>query len=380
MNRTPRLAHVTLLALAMTTVLSCDSLNSSGTVSPQPGPTPDPVSDPASDIEAMVGQIDTEADPAFDYAFDQTKFVPPPGQTLLIMGQTLEAIDAYTASYPEQPLPGGWAAYWGIPSADGLATSTVNEFGSTHHHQGLVDRFPNAVVQSALWMVGTWDVAQKTAAGDYDPVIREFSAWANSVERPIYLRIGYEFDGPHNELEPDEYVAAYRRFVDITRAEGVENVAFVWHSYASTTYNGNPLSAWYPGDDYVDWVGISLFRHLYAPSLSDEANAVFEFARTHKKPVMVAETSPVLGITSADQEVWSAWFVPLFSLAYQKNVKAISFINDDWSVFPPVAALGWSDARLQNNQFVSDAWFAETGKDRYLKASPELFPMLGYTP
>jgi beta-mannanase len=49
-------------------------------------------------------------------------------------------------------------------------------------------------------------------------------------------------------------VKAYKRFVDITREEGVNNVAFVWHSYAAQPYNGYALASWYPGDDYVDWM------------------------------------------------------------------------------------------------------------------------------
>jgi hypothetical protein len=72
--------------------------------------------------------------------------------------------------------PGGWAAYWGIPSTDGLWKTAVNEHGSSQNHQELVDRFPNSVLQSGLWMVGMWDVAKKTGDGEYDDVIRGFSA------------------------------------------------------------------------------------------------------------------------------------------------------------------------------------------------------------
>ncbi|MEM8601727.1 MAG: glycosyl hydrolase, partial [Bacteroidota bacterium] len=360
MTQTSRLAPLALLVAALTLGVACDTTTPTVITSVQPDPQPEP------DVAAMVAQIDTTTDARFVYAFEQTKFVPPPGQTLLVMGQTLQAADAFTASFPDAAPPAGWAAYWGISSADGLATQMVNEHGDIHHHQALADRFPDTVLQSALWMVGTWDVAYRAANGDFDPVIREFSAWAKAVERPIYLRIGYEFDGIHNELDPDEYVTAYRRFVDITRAEGVENVAFVWHSYGSPTYEGHPLSAWYPGDDYVDWVGISLFGHLYASGLNPEANAVFEFARTHKKPVMIAETSPVGGITPDNIDAWSDWFVPFFSLVHEKNVKAISFINANWSTYPIAVDIGWKDARLQNNRFVSEAWFTETVRDRYL--------------
>ena len=333
--------------------------------------------DPIADL---VDKIRIEVDPAFVYAYDQAKFVPPAGKTLLIMGQTLEDINEYTASFPNEPAPGGWAAYWGIPSTDGLANTAVNEYGSSQNHQELVDRFPNSVLQSGLWMVGMWDVAKDTGLGVYDEVIRGFSSWAKTISRPIYLRIGYEFDGAHNELEPSEYVTAYRRFVDITREEGVSNVAFVWHSYAAPPYKGYPLGSWYPGDEYVDWVAVSLFGHMYGPDPGPDANAVFDFAKAHSKPVMVAESSPIYGIFDGDLYSWDTWFVNYFSLAYQKNIKAISFINADWNQYWWVAPPDWQDAQLQNNETVAEAWFMETAKDRYLKQSPQLFEQLGFVP
>ena len=66
------------------------------------------------------------------------------------------------------------------------------------------------------------------------------------------------------------------------RAEGVNNVAFVWHSYIFASYNGFPISAWYPGDEYVDWVGVSLFGLLYQDAdLLFHGDAVLDFAKTH---------------------------------------------------------------------------------------------------
>ncbi len=295
----------------------------------------------------------------------------------MIVGQTLRGIDEHVESFPNEPLPGGWAAYWGIPSMDGVDTTFLNDTGGRQNHQQLVDRFPNTVLQSGLWMVGRWNVARNTADGVYDDVVRAFSAWAKQTNRPIYLRIGYEFDGPHNELEPVEYIRAYRRVVDIMREEAVENVAFVWHSYASPTYMSYPLADWYPGDDYVDWVAVSLFGHMYSAAPTAELDAVFEFAKVQKKPVMIAESSPTNGIRG--NTAWNGWFVNFFSLAYQKNIKAISFINENWERFD-FPGTSWADARLQNDQLVSEAWFTETGKDRYLKQSPTLFDELGFIP
>lgn len=356
----------------MTSLLSCAGPGKKG----MPASAEQMETDPL--VEEMVAMIKTDVDPAFVYRYEKTKFVPPEGKTLLIMGQTVEAITEYMGSFSQQPKPAGWAAYWGIPSMKGVNEVTTNETGTSQHHQMLVDRFPDSVLQSALWMVGRWDVLKKAGRGEYDSVVKEFSAWAKTTDRPIYLRIGYEFDGAHNQLEPQGYVKAYRRIVDLMRAEGVDNVAFVWHSYASPTYNDYPLSDWYPGDDYVDWVGISLFGHMYATELNAEGDAVFDFARSHNKPVMVAESSPIHGIEKDNVDAWNTWFVNFLSLTYSKNVKAISFINEDWGRLSINGLSDWKDARLQNNERIHRAWFKETGKSRYLKQSPELFDLLGY--
>lgn len=339
----------------------------------------EPVPQVPPTIEEMVAEIDRSVSPTFIYPYEQTRFVPPDGKTLLIMGQTVERIDEYVAAFPYAPSPGGWSAYWGIPEFAGITEPHVNEFGTTMHHQGLVDDFPNAVVHSAMWMVGTWGVADNTADGVYDEVIDQYSAWANSVDRPIFLRIGYEFDGPHNELPPDVYVDAYRHVVDRMRAAGVDNVAFVWHSYASPPFQGHPVSAWYPGDDYVDWVGISVFGHMYAggDSLGAPGDAVLAFAKEHHKPVMIAESSPVNGISPYDRASWRSWFVPFFSFVHRHNIKAVAFISEDWTAmdFPGVT---WEDARLTNNPTIAEAWLLETSGTKYLHASEELFSTLGY--
>ena len=56
-------------------------------------PNDDPVNDDPTDDRGsasdLVAKIRTEVDPAFEYEYEQTKFVPPAGKTLLVLGQTL---------------------------------------------------------------------------------------------------------------------------------------------------------------------------------------------------------------------------------------------------------------------------------------------------
>ncbi len=327
----------------------------------------------------MLSIIKTEVDTSFVYNYKNAKFVPPNGQTLLIMGQTVERINEYLSHFPNKQIPGGWSAYWGVPEFKGIKDYYKTESGDTQNHQMLVDKFSNTVINSGMWMVGKWNVAKFTSDGNYDKVIRKYAKWAKKINRPIYLRIGYEFDGPHNELEPREYVKAYKHIVDIMRNEGVSNVAYVWHSCASKPYKDYKLSEWYPGDDYIDWVAISVFMQPYDDIFNHkETNDVLNFAKDHKKPVMIAEANPVLGISKTNTKVWDDWFVDFFSFCYQKNIKAIAFINEDWQRLNINGIEGWKDARLYNNDVIAKAWFMEVTKERYLKQSPDLFKTLNY--
>ncbi|WP_165453951.1 glycoside hydrolase family 26 protein [Hyunsoonleella flava] len=331
------------------------------------------------EVADMVFKIKTSVDSNYVYPYENSKFVPPAGKTLLVMGQTVERINEYKKAFPKQPNPGGWSAYWAVTEFTGVKEKHTNSTGTSQNHQMLVDTFPNAVLHSAMWMVGKWNVTQNTILGINDKVIKRYAKWIKKVKRPVYLRIGYEFDGPHNVLEPDAYVKAYRHIVDILRAEGVDNVAYVWHSYASMPYKNYPVSDWYPGDDYVDWVGISIFGHAYAEAgIGKEGITVLDFAKAHKKPVMISEANPIFGVDKNNPKVWDDWFVNFFSLVYHKNIKAVCFINEDWTSTNIEGISHWKDARLYNNELVSKAWFKETGKDKYLKASDDLFEQLGY--
>ena len=94
---------------------------------------------------------------------------------------------------------------------------------------------------------------------------------------------------------------------------------------------------------------------------------------------MIAESSPIKGITSSDSEVWENWLLNLFTFVYSKNVKVLCFINENLQELEIDGINEWKDARLNNNDLVSKAWFKETAKDKYLKADENLFEILSFS-
>jgi hypothetical protein len=99
---------------------------------------------------------------------------------------------------------------------------------------------------SGLWLVGS---CEDIVAGKLSKEIKKLSNFFLSIyPTTVYLRVGYEFDSFENNYNPVAYGSAYRTIVDSLRLYGVQNVAYVWHSYSDRPQGGYPLSSWYPGE------------------------------------------------------------------------------------------------------------------------------------
>ncbi len=114
---------------------------------------------------------------------------------------------------------------------------------------------PNPVVQPGYTLAsitdGRWDGLLTTWA-------REIAAWG----RPLMLRFAHEMNGNWypwcegvNGNTAGQYVQAWRHVHDLFVAAGATNVEWVWSP--NVDYPGSTsLTELYPGDAYVDYVGI----------------------------------------------------------------------------------------------------------------------------
>jgi hypothetical protein len=157
-----------------------------------------------------------------------------------------------------------------------------------------------------------------------------------------------------------------------------------------------PVEAWYPGDEYVDWVGISYFS-----SVQPFQDSLLEFARAHDKPLMIAESAPQgydleeltygspastgrsLSATTAE-EIWRRWYEPFLGFIHANAdvIRAVAYINVAWNEQPmwqPGAGNGyWGDSRIQANEVIKERWLEEISVDFWAHGSPELFGLLGH--
>lgn len=320
---------------------------------------------------------------------ERQKYEPEGDQCIFFIGQDMGAIggiEGYEDGYCNHfEMPAGITVYTGIGTLSGIYEKANWGSGDCFaNKQALAQGFENTAIAIGLAMVGD---ETNVANGTLDSKIEALGAWIKGLNRPVFLRIGYEFDGHDwNHYDREAYLKAWIRIVDHMRADGVNNVAFVWQSkgYGSTQ---SELTSWYPGDNYVDWCSYSYF--------SNPDTEMITFARAHNKPVFIAEATPTLqqgsNYLNSDlsdptvaQTLWDSWFVDFFATMEQNKdiIKAFSYINVDWtsqSMWIDNPTFQQVDSRIQESEYVSTMWKQELAKQKYLHSSDTLFDLLEET-
>jgi hypothetical protein len=180
-----------------------------------------------------------------------------------------------------------------------------------------------------------FEYTQKVASGQYDGVIRDNAKWIKSYfPYKLILRVNHEFDIPSGwgwGKDPAVYVAAWKRIVDIFRQENVSQVEWCW----SPNFNseaGVVFASYYPGDDYVDWIGVSVYANTWGwrdaaemlsarGMLNQNAVSPYQFALDHHKPFSIAEWG--LNITKDMTDEQNAdWLAGMFQFVESnRNIK-----------------------------------------------------------
>jgi hypothetical protein len=232
------------------------------------------------------------------------------------------------------------------------------------------------IPQLGLMMTGSADAAHHpeqhyedaVAAGDYDAQIGALCEGLRQLGRPVFLRIGFEFNGPWFGYAPVPYVAAWRRIVSALRQHDLHDVATVWCYYPLPwQVAGQPdYWAYYPGDDYVDWWAIDLFSA--AEFTAEPTLAFLADAERHRYPVMIGESTPRwVGGVQGGAATWDAWFAPYFAfIRAHPVIKAFCYINWDWTTYP--VWQDWGDARIEVNPVILERYQRELADPIYRHA------------
>jgi len=130
--------------------------------------------------------------------------------------------------------------------------------------------------------------------------VRDVAAWGHD----LYVRPMYEMNGWWaswcafaNGNTEAQFVAAWRHIVDLAREAGATNIRWVWSPNVDNDGLGTPFTDLFPGDDYIDWVGLDGFNRGTSWSstrwqtMADIFTASIGHVRAlTQKPLMIAET------------------------------------------------------------------------------------------
>lgn len=373
--------------------------------------------------------------------------LPEQGKVLFVIGQDTETLSAFRKDVllkdPQFPAPGGVTLYTKIShnfkygSLAGL-TSNVDYGSGINNFVQTLKEFPNAALAVGLDITDNSgqckSIPTKAISGvtdsDVTPALISFYraevdkliTFLKDANKPIFLRIGYEFDGPWNCYDAATYKTAFGYIKQRLIAMHADKVATVWQSAAwprnlgsYVVTDANHLDKYYPGDDAVDWVAFSKFYgssykehqwtcdalnpEWFTPLVTPRSqhDRVLNFARAHKKPVMIAESAPTAYSTSeltsscvftnrtsplTAENIWQSWFQEWFDyIADNKDIiRAAAYINTNWHTqkmwyCAPNATAGtekcnqgyWGDSRIQANPYILDRFKQQLQKDIFVK-------------
>jgi endo-1,3-beta-xylanase len=319
--------------------------------------------------------------------------LPTKGKTAVVIGQDYYSIRNYTHTVNENSNPFGLMSYTSVSriggETDGLK-NPVNYGSGIEWASGLVEKYPSSAVQLGLWIV---DDCENIRKGKYDESLDNLIAYMSDSETNYYLRIGYEFDTSANRYPVKDYKRAFQYIVSYIRNAMIDtpqessnnnnvsnednagaglNVAFVWHASGMKPRDGLKYEDWFPGNEFVDWCGISLFQQPYECStplgcVMKYPDGFAQLCQQYNLPLMIAESAPYGGIVSDKTaasspnaansagfkgSTWSQWFVPVLSYIQRNDVRMWSYINCDWDAQPMWQAnhapgMLWGDSRLE---------------------------------
>ncbi|UAJ79169.1 hypothetical protein IT072_18505 [Leifsonia sp. ZF2019] len=287
----------------------------------------------------------------------------------------------YYGMYTEQA-PFNWATFDATSAKVGVAPNLVGYFSGwdeTYRANAVTRAWAQGRMPMMTWESRPIKSANDTTdapayslpkiiGGDFDAYLHQYAKDIVATGLPLAIRLDHEMNAtwyPWNETDGQgrsingnnvgDYVKMWRHVHDIFQQEGANSlVVWVWapnivNNLAATHKVDGFTEALYPGDDYVDWVGVSgylrppykadndfSFDYTFKPTL-DKLRALT------KKPIILAEIGAsetggykakwitslfdALGKPENDDIIGFSWF----NLAITSYVEGVRATND-WRI------------------------------------------------
>ncbi len=185
------------------------------------------------------------------------------------------------------------------------------------------------------------------ARGDFDADLAKWARAAARFKTPILVEWGTEMNGEWfqwnarwngKQRGAKRFADAYRHIIDVMRTNGASNIIWVFHvNWADgPPRNWNQMEKYYPGDDYIDWLGISLYS-MQGPN-EDEPTAFSEIDKTihrlnkmaYAKPIIIAEFGTDVHNPHEPAAPWADKALRQILSGKWPNLIGFSWWNETW--------------------------------------------------
>ncbi len=194
---------------------------------------------------------------------------------------------------------------------------------------------------------GRFDL-QKILAGQYDTYIDHWADEAKRFGSPVFVAWGLEMNGTwfpwsgyfynkNNQFGPGIYKKCYRYVVDRVRARGASNILWVFHvnNFSSPPDFWNQIGNYYPGPDYVDWLGMSVYGKQFGKGPWVKFHDAMDYPYQQlckldpKLPIMLAEWGVGEYPDSGSKAEWIQEGFSRMSANYPR-LKAVVYWHERW--------------------------------------------------
>ena len=250
--------------------------------------------------------------------------------------------------------------------ADKPSTASIEQFKEDYGKRPAVvltfldwGQYPDEAVVRDVYGSGSvlmvtwepWRASQKAAIdfdallrGQDDVYIREFALKLKAIEKPVFLRFAHEMNGDWypwsgQNIGGAKYQRLFRHLREIFDGAGTGNVRWVFSINIENVPSSNGYAGCYPGDRYVDYIGLDGYnwgtRQSWSRwrSFKELFSGIYgEVVQRYKKPVILSE----LGSTSSggDKALWIG--EALREVKRMPEVKALILFNvdkeTDWKI------------------------------------------------
>ncbi len=200
----------------------------------------------------------------------------------------------------------------------------------------------------------------RIAGGAFDDDLRSWMREAYAFGTPLLVEFGTEANGrwfPWNGIwngggalngfgdaaqpdGPERFRTAYRHIIQIARDEGAVNIQWAFHvnNGDNPEEDWNRLENYYPGDEWIDWIGVSAYGASSAldseyPSFREQMDAAYPrlAALSPNKPIVVLEFGTALGNPAMKQAEWAQQALKDLASLRWPRIIGFSWWNERWA-------------------------------------------------